>query len=113
MAKNIFATDKDETVLYVQIKAIMSPIIALMGEIPITVFGKGKTMYAKVDDAIEWCNKEKNFHSKKKYETMIAVVEKAKRQLEQERTSSKRPALTLIELLCVIAIIAILTGLLL
>jgi hypothetical protein len=69
--------------LYVKLQAVMSPLCALCDGLPLTFFGKGKTAYLDIDTAIDWCRKEKEHHSKEMYETMIAVMEKAK---AQERT---------------------------
>ncbi len=75
----IFATDRENR-LYVLLEAVMHPMVAMCDGISIVRFGDEKLLYLKIDDAIEWCRKEAKAHSREKYETMISVMEKAKRQ---------------------------------
>lgn len=74
-----FATDKNGK-LYVECRAVMSPMIPFIDGISVTFFGKGKKVYLDIDTAIDWCRKEMQYHSKAKYETMIAVMERAKKE---------------------------------
>ena len=75
--RTVFAQSKDGK-LFVKADAVMSPLVSLIDGLAITFFGKGKTAYLAVDDAIEWCRKEAQYHSADKYKVMIAVMEKAK-----------------------------------
>jgi hypothetical protein len=77
--KTVFAQSEDGR-LYVKLAAVMSPMIALIDALPLTFFGKGKTPYLAIDDAIEWCRKEAVYHSPDKYKLMIDVMKKAKAQ---------------------------------
>lgn len=78
--KTPFAVDCNTGVRYVRTDAVMQPICAMIDELPVTFFGNGKHSYLKVDDAIAWCQQEKKYHSKEKYEKIIAVLEKFKNQ---------------------------------
>jgi hypothetical protein len=54
----IFASSKG--VLYIKVKAIMSPMVAMIDGIPMVFLGKGKTPYLPIDLAIDWVIKEIN-----------------------------------------------------
>ena len=75
----IFAADEHGG-LYVQLEAVMHPMCAMYDGLSLVRFGNEKTYYLKVDDAIEWCRKEGRGSEKAKYDGMIAVLEKFKRQ---------------------------------
>jgi hypothetical protein len=77
--KALFATDNNGK-LYVQVSAVMHPLIPFTDGLEITVFGKEKTMYLDIDQAIEWCKREARSRDPEKYATMIGVMEKAKAQ---------------------------------
>lgn len=81
--KNPFATDK-ENKLYVRVDCVMTPLVALIDCLTLVFFGKGKTAYLKVDDAIEWCRAEMKYHGAERYSVMIAAMEKAKAQVAKE-----------------------------
>jgi hypothetical protein len=68
--------DADGT-LYVQVRAVMNPLCALIDGLPLTFFGrrKGARAYMTFDAAIEWCRKEMAFHSREKYAELIATLE--------------------------------------
>lgn len=77
--KTFFATDKDGN-LFVELKAVMNPMCALIDGIPLVGFGKSKKLYIAIDTAIEWCQKEMQHHSREKYQKMIDVMLKCKEQ---------------------------------
>ncbi len=81
--KAIFAASPDGK-LFVKLAAVMTPMVALCDALPLVFFGKEKTAYLNIDDAIEWCRKEMRHHSVDKYTVMIDVMEKAKLQNEAE-----------------------------
>jgi hypothetical protein len=66
--------------LYVQLHAIMHPLIAACDGVPVTFFGDEVMPYLDVDTALDWCRKESKHHSEEKFSKMIAAMEKAKRQ---------------------------------
>jgi hypothetical protein len=82
MRRSVFA--EHSGVLYVRVDAVMAPIIPFIDGLAMTFFGRGKKAYLKVDDAIEWCRKERECHSREKYDTMIDVMGRAKRQIGEE-----------------------------
>ena len=83
--QSIFATDKDSKKLYVVLKCVMTPLVALIDGLPVTFFGKGKTAYIEVDAAIGWCEKEMAYHSAEKYRKMIEVMKLAKEKFAAEK----------------------------
>ena len=87
--KTYFASTPDGT-CYVQIRAIMNPMCALIDGLPITQFKKDKQWYMKATEAIAWCQNEAKCHSEKKYATIIAVLEKLITQ-ENERVKNEAP----------------------
>ena len=78
--KTFFAVDPDNQ-LFVRLEAVMHPLCALCDGLPLTFFGRGKTAYLKIDDAIAWCREEMKSHSREKYETMISGMERAKAEV--------------------------------
>lgn len=70
-----FATTEDGK-LYVEIQAVMNPLVAFVDALPMTFFGESKVAYMPVEDAIAWCRKEMDFHNREKYEAMIEIMEK-------------------------------------
>jgi hypothetical protein len=86
----VFATDKDGR-LYVMAKAVMSPLIPLIDGLSLNFFGRSGVGWLKVDDAIDWCRKEMQYHDADKYRVMIAVMEKAKRQEAERATAPGTP----------------------
>lgn len=92
--RGLFAEGPDGT-LYVELRVVMSPLVALVDGLPMTFFGKSKKSpaYMKIDDAIAWCGKEKeNYPSETNphratYEQIIAVLEKVKRQVADEKAA--------------------------
>ncbi len=88
--KSVFAASPDGR-LFVEAAAIMTPLVAVIDGLPVAFFGKSKKAYLEVDMAIEWCQKEKSFHSADKYATLIAVLERAKKQNEKELSSQGAP----------------------
>lgn len=89
--KSVFASSNDGR-LFVKVQAVMSPLCALIDALPITFFGKGKTAYLDIDTAINWCREEMKHHSEEKYEKMIAVMEKAKKQEEEYQRQQLTPS---------------------
>jgi len=81
--KTPFAIGKDG-VLAVELRAVMSPVVALLDGLTLVFFGKQKTPFLKIDTAIEWCRKEREVHDREKYDKMIAVMERAKAQFADE-----------------------------
>lgn len=67
--------------LYVKTIGVMNPMIPMIDGLPIIMFKGDNRTYLSVDVAIDWCRKEAEHHSRKKYETIIAVLEKAKAQM--------------------------------
>jgi arginine deiminase len=70
----------DDGSLYVELRAIMTPICALIDGLPLVLFGRGKTAYLAVDVAIEWMEKEKLHHNTAAYELKIEVLKRFKEQ---------------------------------
>lgn len=63
--------------LFVRIDAVMSPIIAHTDGLPITFFEEDQDglAYLDFDTAITWCKKERDHHSRDKYDKIIASLE--------------------------------------
>ena len=78
-SRTLFA-DTDDGRLFVRAEAVMTPLVALVDGVRLVSFGREKSTYIEVDEAIAWCRKESAFHSKEKYEKMIEIMEKAKSQ---------------------------------
>ena len=66
--------------LYVQVRAVMSPLIPFIDGLKVVSFKGDKHLYLPIDVAIDWCREEMRHHSKEKFEVMISVMEKAKAQ---------------------------------
>src|SRR5262245_51922861 len=79
-----------ESGLYVEVAAIMSPIIPLIDGLPVTFFGKSRKAraYLRVVDAIAWCEAEKQYHDRERYEAVIALL----RKFEQQHGQTGSPA---------------------
>lgn len=75
-----FAIGKDDR-LYVEAMAVMSPLIPLIDGLELMFFGREKRAYLTLEDAMEWCRKEREHHSREKYDTMLAVMEKFRNQV--------------------------------
>jgi hypothetical protein len=67
--RSVFAVGKDN-VLCVKVAAVMSPICALIDGLTLVFFGKGKTAYLRVTDAIACCRDEAKYHSPDKYKRL-------------------------------------------
>jgi hypothetical protein len=48
----------DDGRLFVKLDTLMDPMVAMCDGLSLTFFGRGKTAYLNVDDAIAWCEKE-------------------------------------------------------
>jgi hypothetical protein len=75
--RSLFAEDRNG-VRYVELLAIMTPLVALIDGLPVTFFGKSNRSYLTLDQAIDWCRKEMEHHDREKYTKIIAVLERAK-----------------------------------
>jgi hypothetical protein len=73
----VLAEAKDGS-LYIKVRTVMTPLVAMIDGLPVTFFGKGKTAFLRIDDAIGWCRKEMAYHSKDKYTIMIQRMEEFK-----------------------------------
>lgn len=72
----VFASHGDY--LYVQVRAIMHPLIPFVDGLAVTTFKGDKKLYMKVDAAIDWCKKEMEFSTDKKLPKTLAALESAK-----------------------------------
>ncbi len=63
--------------LFVELAAVMHPLIAVSDGLSVTFMGRNKTPYISIDDAIDWCKKEMNSHNKEHYENIIEVMNRA------------------------------------
>lgn len=88
-----FALDMNKGGIYVEVRAVMDPMIPFIDGLAVTQFGKENRFYLAIDDAIEWCRKEMQSHSREKYEKMIATMERAKKEFGEEsgRLKSQKP----------------------
>jgi hypothetical protein len=77
--KTVFAISKDGK-LFVLLQAVMHPLRALCDGLPVAFFGRSKKAYLDIDTAIAWCEREQKCHSADKYATMIATMQRAKRE---------------------------------
>lgn len=75
----LVVSDKNEP--FVELGAIMHPMCAMVDGLRLTTFGKSSKLYLHVDEAIKWCNEEMKSHSRQKYEEIVAVLEKFKKQV--------------------------------
>jgi hypothetical protein len=69
--------------LFVRVDAVMHPFVAFSDGLNLFHFKRDRHMYLKIDDAIDWCKKEREHHSREKYDQMIAVMERAVRENAQ------------------------------
>ena len=53
-----YAISKDGGGLFVKVSAVMHPMCALIDGLTLTYFGRGRTAYLTIDQAIEWCENE-------------------------------------------------------
>lgn len=65
---------------FVQVAAIMSPLIPFIDGIAVVTFPGDKKTYLKLADAIAWVEKEMQHHSREKYEVILAVLRKYEAQ---------------------------------
>lgn len=72
-----FVTDM-EGKKYVDVAAIMSPLIPLLDGLTVIHFKGDKKTYLHLDDAIKWVAEEMQHHSRPKYEKMLAVLNRFK-----------------------------------
>jgi hypothetical protein len=79
--KTPFAVD-DEGRKFVQVNAIMHPMIPFVDGLTVTTWKGDGHVYLDLDEAIGWVEKEMQFHSKGKYEQILAVLVKFKEQKE-------------------------------
>ena len=70
--------------LYVEVKAVMTPIVAVVDGLPVTFFGRGKKPYLAIEDAIGWCRAEQKYHSPEKYAKMIKAMEHARKRFAEK-----------------------------
>lgn len=82
--ERVFFAAAQDGKLFVELKAVMHPFVALADGLTIVHFKGEKKLYLLVDDAIGWCQRESRCHDKDMYEKMIAVMEMAKVQNAQE-----------------------------
>lgn len=84
-----FATNKEGD-LFVRLDAVMNPWCAMADGLDLVIFPDNKTLYyLPIDTAISWCQKEAKSHDREKYEMMVSVMERAKK--EQAEYLSKNP----------------------
>jgi hypothetical protein len=84
--RTVFACNQKE--LYVELKAIMWPMLAMIDGIGITFFGKGKKPYLKIDTAIQWLEKELTHNptypnGKSQGREMLQALKEAKEKFNQ------------------------------
>lgn len=84
--KAIFLRNNDGP-LHVRVEAVMNILTALADSISLTFFGKSKSAYMPVTDAIKWCEEEGRHHNKEKYEKMVRTMKK-QLEIEKERDDS-------------------------
>ena len=53
-----YAEDVKTGTLYVKMAVVMTPLVAMIDGLPFAFFGKGKTPYLSVEQAIEWHENE-------------------------------------------------------
>lgn len=73
------ATDANGN-LFVELAAIMHPMVAINDGLTLAFFGKEHKAYLAVDDAIAWCKKEMERFGDKSYQIKIDVLERFKAQ---------------------------------
>ena len=63
-------------VSFIKVKMIMHPLIAYMGEFPISTFKGSSDVWMTVNDAIKWCENEKPYAGKNSpdYDAIIAKL---------------------------------------
>ena len=62
--------------LFVRTDAVMSPLIPFIDGLKVVYFPKLRHSYLKLETAVEWCRKEREHHSREKYDAIIATLEK-------------------------------------
>jgi alpha-D-ribose 1-methylphosphonate 5-triphosphate synthase subunit PhnH len=79
--KTPFAMDDDGR-KYVQADAIMHPLIPAVDGLTVTMWEGDKHVYLNLDEAIRWVQAEMQFHSREKYEQILAVLNRFNDQQE-------------------------------
>jgi hypothetical protein len=68
--------------LFVRVDLIMHPLIPYIDAIQLVRFQNQKQAYMSFDDAIAWCDKEANCHSKEKYLDIVAQLNRIRKETE-------------------------------
>lgn len=77
--KRVPIAEAPDGTLYVDVKYLMHPLVAMIDGLPLTFFGDDrKRPYLAIDRAIAWCQAEMRIHSREKYEGIVAFLNKAK-----------------------------------
>ena len=75
--KTVFAEHKG--VLYVQVAAVMHPLIPYMDGLAIVFFPRSKRAWMTVDSAIEWCKREITYDGHEKVPILKALQSAAEK----------------------------------
>ncbi len=62
--------------LYVLLKTVMNPWLALMDGVSVTMFKKSRQMWIKASDAINWLQGEYEATKNAKYQTMAQNIQR-------------------------------------